>query len=370
MPFDIEFHRDGTVHRRKRRLGEAKVIIRSIALRTPSRCVTNEDIVRLIHAHNSESPSSEVSDYCAVITKLLRKSGAHTRYFRDKQQGERAFDLLIDAVQSAISDAGLSKSKIDLIIYCGVGRGFLEPANAAFVAKAVGLSCDTFDVSEACMSWVRSLQLAYNLLAMRSYRDILVVNAEFNVYEHGIPNIFAICSPDRLKYSFAALTVGEAATATVLASSPKKWKFRFRSAPELAPLCNLPLPGFEEFCGADVRLGLNGTHQLVSFGSELSKAAVRQMIAFVNDTYANVDGIDLWLPHAASEANFRLIARKVGVGERLYTKVFRRYGNLISASIPAAIVMAQQDGMLRRGNRIVMCPATAGMAFGLVEGEY
>ena len=232
----------------------------------------------------------------------------------------------------------------------GVGRGFLEPANAAFVAKAVGLSCDTFDVSEACMSWVRSLQLAYNLLAMRSYRDILVVNAEFNVYEHGIPNIFAICSPDRLKYSFAALTVGEAATATVLASSPKKWKFRFRSAPELAPLCNLPLPGFEEFCGADVRLGLNGTHQLVSFGSELSKAAVRQMIAFVNDTYANVDGIDLWLPHAASEANFRLIARKVGVGERLYTKVFRRYGNLISASIPAAIVMAQQDGMLRRGN--------------------
>jgi len=346
------------------------VIIRSIALRTPSRCVTNEDIVRQIHTHNSERSPSEVSDYCAVITKLLRKSGADTRYFRDRQQGERAFDLLIDAVQSAISGAGLSKSKIDLIIYCGVGRGFLEPANAAFVAKAISLSCDTFDVSEACMGWVRSLQLAYNLLAMRTYRNVLVVNAEFNVYEHGIPNIYAICSSDRLKYSFPALTVGEAATATVLASSSKKWRFRFRSAPELASLCNLPLPGFEEFCCPDARLGLNGTHQLVSFASELSKAAMRQMIAFVNDTYTDVDGIDLWLPHTASEANFRLMARKLGIGERLYTKVFRRYGNLISASIPAAMVMAQQDGVLRRGDRIVMCPAAAGMAFGLVEGEY
>lgn len=346
------------------------MIIRSIALRTPSRCVTNQDIIQQIREHNGDTPPGELSDYCQVITKLLKKSGAHTRYYRDKQRGERAFDLLMGAVHSAISNAGLTKSEIDLIIYCGVGRGFLEPANAAFVAHAVGLSCDTFDVSEACMSWVRSLQIAYNLLAMQSYRTILIVNAEFNAYEHGIPNIFAICSESKLKYSFAALTVGEAATATVLSCSPTKWKFRFRSAPELASLCNLPLPGFEEFCAPDTRLGLNGSNQLVSFGAELSKAAVRRMIAFVNEIYPNMNGIDLWLPHTASEANFRSIARKFGIGEKLYTKVFRRYGNLISASIPAAMVMAEQDGMLRRGSRIVLCPATAGMAFGLVEGEY
>jgi acyl-CoA:acyl-CoA alkyltransferase len=347
------------------------VIIQSIALRTPSRCITNDWIVQCIREKNRNRPEEVVSHYCNTVRRLLERAGAETRYFRDKEHGERGFDLLIDAIRSACSDAGLvPKTDVDLIIFCGVARGFLEPANAAFVAHTLGMTCDSFDVNEGCMSWVRSLQIAYNLLAMQTYSKILIVNAEFNVYENGLPGIFEIRSVDQIKYTFPALTIGEAATATIVSQSGKHWDFRFRSAPALVSLCNLPLPGYEEFCQPDARVGLNGAHQLVSFGAELSKAATGEMIAFIREIYQDTGPIDLWFPHVTSEADYRAAGRRLGLEGRLFIDVFRRYGNLVSASIPAAMVLAEKQSLLKRGSRIVLCPATAGMAFGLVEGEY
>jgi 3-oxoacyl-[acyl-carrier-protein] synthase III len=300
----------------------------------------------------------------------LAKAGAETRYFRDREKGENAFNLIMDAVQSALVQGDVKPTDIDLVIYCGVGRGFLEPANAAFISRALGIHCDSFDVVDACMSWVRSLHIAYNLLMNGSYSRVLVVNGEFTVYEHGLPKVVEIRSENQLRYTFPAFTVGEAATATVLVPSQKQWCFRFRSDPSLATLCTLPLPGYKEFAGPDQRLGLNGIHQLVSFGQELSAAVVRGIIQFVQETYEDLSRFDLWFPHGATESLCHLAAARLGIGNKLYSGVFRRYGNLVSASIPAAMVMALTERRLERGHKIMLCPASAGVSYALVECEY
>jgi 3-oxoacyl-[acyl-carrier-protein] synthase III len=111
------------------------VIIQSVALRAPSLCITNDDIIRKIHEHNTDVTRDHVAQYCNKVRRLLRAIGAETRYIRDREGGERGFNLLIDAARASIKDAGMDVREIDLIIYCGVGRGFLEPANAIFVAK-------------------------------------------------------------------------------------------------------------------------------------------------------------------------------------------------------------------------------------------
>jgi acyl-CoA:acyl-CoA alkyltransferase len=346
------------------------VIIKSIALRTPSLCVTNEGVLDRIRDANPGVPRATIERYCGIIGQLLGRTGVETRYIRDKAKGERGFDLTIDAAREAIVSAGIAAADITLIIFCGVGRGFLEPANAIFVAKALGIKCDAFDVGDACMSWVRSLQLAHSILKAGTHANVLIVNAEFTVHEHGIPDALKVSTDEALKYTFPALTIGEATTATVVSASDRTWAFRFRSLPELASLCTLPLPGYQDFCDADASIGLNGPLRLVSFGSDLSKAATREMLQFINQTYQHPGLIDLWLPHTTSESSVLSIARQLGVGEKVYTKVFRQFGNLISASIPAAMTLAERDGVLRRGHTIVMCPATAGMVFGLVETEY
>ena len=47
-----------------------------------------------------------------------------------------------------------------------------------------------------------------------------------------------------------------------------------------------------------------------------------------------------------------------------------RLGNLVSASMPAAMVLAEADGRLRRGDRVALVPASAGMVFGVGQFTY
>jgi 3-oxoacyl-[acyl-carrier-protein] synthase III len=349
------------------------VIIQSVAFRTPSLCLTNEDIIERIREHNARTSPEEVSDYCGTIAAMLQSVGAGTRYIRDRRGGESGFDLIMDAARAAIAEAGLTAGKIDLVIFCGVGRGFLEPANAAFVAKALGGTCEAFDISEACMSWVRALQVANGLLAAMSYTNMLVVNAEFGVHEHGLPGILEIRSKDQLEYSFPSLTIGEGVSATVLSRSDNRWNFKFKSNPKYASLCNLPIDGFEDYCEPDPRIGANGKHQLSAYGQHLGLVAIREMVAFIRSDYQNatdIAAVDAWLPHNPGESGLALMAARLGLGSRLHTGVFRKFGNLVSASIPAALCTAISEGRLKRGDRIVFCPASAGMSFGLVDTFY
>jgi acyl-CoA:acyl-CoA alkyltransferase len=293
--------------------------------------------------------------------------GAETRYIRDTTNGERALDLILKAIGTALQEAEVSAPEIDLIIYCGVGRGFLEPANAAFVSKALGTRCECFDVAEACLSWVRSLHIAHSLIRAGSYNRILVVNGEFNAHESRIDKALRFSSADQLRYTFPMLTIGEAATATLLTASSSKWSFKFLSDPRLADLCTLPLPGFEEFAEPSPRLGLNGAYQLVSFGQELSQEAVSTLIAFVRSNVANPCAVDHWFPHAAAESLCTFAGETLGLGTRLHSDVFRRYGNLVSASIPVGVHMALATGSLSRGQRVILCPASAGASFAVAD---
>ncbi|NKM27522.1 3-oxoacyl-ACP reductase [Rhizobium laguerreae] len=352
-------------------LKEADLDILSVALRTPSRLVSNNDILDFIREHNGDKSAVEVEAYCGKIDRLLKNAGALTRFIRDRRIGERAIDLLIDATKSALTTASLATRDIDLIIYCGVGRGFLEPANAAFVGAALGIEPDAFDITEACMSWARALQIAQNFQIADAYRNILIVNAEFCIFENGFPEVFQLRGNEELAYSFPALTVGEAATATVVTASPNHWSFRFRTKPQFAALCSMPLPGYSDFCIPDERTGTNGPHQLTAHGAELTRAARREMTAFVQETYqTDLSIIDLWLPHSSSESALKRMSKELGIGDRLYDGVFRKFGNLASASIPAAIDETTKNGRLTRGQRVVFCPASAGMVFGLIEGIY
>jgi len=346
------------------------VIIRSIALCVPTKCITNDNLLEKISELNCDISHEIVERYCSKVNRLLKIAGAQTRYVRDRQHGEKAIDLILDAARRAVNGSGFSIREIDLVIYAGVSRGFLEPANAALMAKALGIKCDAFDIAEACMGWVRAIQIAQNYFLSRTYSKILIVNAEFNVFENGFPNLLRVMSDKQLAHTFPALTIGEAVTATVVCSSPRMWKFRFRSDPQFAALCTLPLMGYGDFSISDSRIGINGPHQLVSFGKELSKIAMREMVAFVRETYQNLNSIDVWFAHNPSESGLKTMASKLGLDGKVYGGIFRQYGNLVSASIPAAIVVAERNGCLERGHRVVFCPVSAGMTFGLVEGIY
>jgi 3-oxoacyl-[acyl-carrier-protein] synthase III len=178
-----------------------------------------------------------------------------------------------------------------------------------------------------------------------------------------------VCA-EKLRYTFPAFTIGEAAAATVVTASGADWSFSFRSNPSRVNLCALPLAGHADYTEPGDRLALNGEGQFVSFGHELSCAAVGEMVGFIEERYPEREAIDLWFPHAASAELCRQAETRLNLTGKVAYDVFPRYGNLVSASVPASLHLTIADGRLRRGNRIVLCPASAGMAFALVDLVY
>ncbi len=344
--------------------------LEAVGARLPSRRVTNDDILQMLADHSNGISKLMLRSYQRMVKAMFKLSGCKVRYFRDTARNERAVDFIKGAMQDALDRAGLTKDRIDLLIYCGVGKGFLEPANAYFYARAFGMHCSCFDIADACMSWIRALEISYGFLKTGRYRTVMIVNGEFNLH-HGLPDNFRVKNLRQIEYTFPTYTIGEAATATIVTASDAEWKFTYRTLPELCDLCTIPLDGYEAFVDPSQRYAKNGARNFVSYGREMFAHAARVLAPLVQEVVGDLDGPDIYFPHAASDAAYLAAGKRIGLPQdKMYAKVFPAYGNLVSASIPTAIDMALKEGRLKRGHKVVFCPASAGMVYGVVQFVY
>jgi 3-oxoacyl-[acyl-carrier-protein] synthase III len=344
--------------------------IDSIGAKVPSRRVTNADILQLLEEHSNGISPIMLRTYQRMVKGLFTMAGSEIRYARDEKKNEKAGDFIIGAMKEALEKADLAAGDIDLLLYCGVGKGFLEPANAYFYAQTMGMSCSCFDIVDACMSWIRALEIAYEFFKSGRYKHIMVLNGEFNIH-HGYPDNFKIKHLRQIEYTFPTYTIGEAATATIVSPSEKEWKFAYKSVPALADLCTIPLDGYENFVEPTHRIGKNGINNFVSYGKELFDAANRYLIPLVKELVSDVNEPDIYFPHAASDAAYLTASKNhfLAAG-KMFAKVFPSYGNIVSASIPMGMYMALDEGALKRGHKVVFCPASAGMVYGVVRFVY
>ncbi|MFE9663140.1 3-oxoacyl-[acyl-carrier-protein] synthase III C-terminal domain-containing protein [Streptomyces sp. NPDC005955] len=339
--------------------------LRSVATELPSREVTNADVTRLIQQHSAESFAGDLDHTLRRITAFLRYSGSVTRYWLDA--GERPIDLLRTAANSALAKADVAAGEVDVLIYTGVARGFLEPAGAYHSAAAIGLdNAQCFDILDACMSWTRAVQLADALFRTGEYRTAMIVNAEFNLRAGGpvYPRTFRLENVEHLQSTLPVYTLGEAATATVLTSEEAEpWRFRFISRPDLAPLCNVTLEGYEGYCEPSDKIARNGVGTFTSFGFDMHAAGKPEADKVFRRLDPPVHEVAALFTHASSKREWQAGADRLGLGSVIH-HVYDRMGNVVSASVPAAIDSAVQAGRLRPGQRAVGWVGSAGMSFG------
>ena len=203
------------------------MIIKSVAASLPSRVVTNDDMIEMIR---EQSPAfrGDIDKTLRKIHALLKISGLRERRWCDRH--ETPIDHIAKATRAALEETYLQKKHIELLIYVGVGRGFIEPGNAHMVANTLGFhNAECFDVVDACMSWIRALQLVDSLFKTGKYKNALVINAEFNITGNNNSGLFSMDADDQVDYTFPIFTIGESATATLLSSRDQdNFKFFFR----------------------------------------------------------------------------------------------------------------------------------------------
>lgn len=342
----------------------------AIEHRLPSLKVSNEDLIGEImlrsRPHLSERGLEQLDK---GLRALFQAAGTEVRYLR--ADGEKAFDFVVQAATSALRSARMAPSDIDLVIWVGVGRGFIEPATANVFQDALRLTNATcFDVLDACASWLRALHVAHAHIKSGDYRNVMILNGEFNFRDYAD---FEFKSVSDLRHNFPTFTIGEAATATIVSADSADDDFyaSFRTYGDARNLCMIPLPNIDQFNGPVVPEPAKSL-TFFSYSMELFELGVSKLIEhFHTEPRIKEFFPDIVFGHAASDSATDRIAKGCNEkGASLHYFAHARFGNTVSASVPLAMSHAEREGRLKDGARVVVAMASAGLSTGWTRFTY
>lgn len=332
---------------------------RAIECVLPSQVVTNDNMVEL--AMNQARPDLSREDLQrleAHIREYFKISNSNIRYHRGP--GETALGLGVSAGRAALERAALEPTEIDLLIYVGVARGFIEPATANVFQSALGLSNATcFDILDACASWLRALHVAHTFIKQGVYRNVMILNSECNSREYSNVRFNRV---EDIKFRFPAFTIGEAATATIVSKNDEddSFHFTFRTWGAEHVLCKIPLPQYGEYSNGSEMDAHYRPLEFFSFGERLLRSAfIKLLDHYRSDEVLKGFAPDISFSHAASDSMTRKIAERLNIGGVIYM-THARYGNTVSASIPLGMGLAIREGQLRPDMNVLVGCGSAG----------
>ncbi|OKO50091.1 3-oxoacyl-[acyl-carrier-protein] synthase III C-terminal domain-containing protein [Pseudomonas sp. BTN1] len=332
----------------------------------PSRHVSNQDVLDLVTENSQKNFDGDLPHTLMIIDRLLKKNGTESRQWL--AENESPMTLMETSFVEALKQANIDKKEIDLLLYSSISRGFIEPANSTFIAKALGLQCRSHDVVDACMGWVTSMDIINDKMKAQTIRYAAIINMEFGVTaprSFAIHN-FALQSASELTYKFPTYTLGEAVTVTILSNdSPENFTFSFINRPDLSDLCTIPLPDWQSFCNdSDIAriASAKGKFQLTSFGEHMHETGFKESTKILNEAHIQNSKIDCIFTHTSSPRVNELILQPLGMADKAH-KIAHKTGNITTASAPFGIADAVSQGVLTRGKSCLSCIGSAGMVF-------
>jgi 3-oxoacyl-[acyl-carrier-protein] synthase-3 len=172
----------------------------------PERVVDNEELVQMVKA-----PPSIKRRLSAVIKRI---TGVETRRYAEK--GTSPSDLAVSACRQALEMAGIDATDIDTLIFASTDMDTLEPATANIVQTKLGITTtNSFDVSNACNSFIQALNVANSLIATGASKRVLLTTGEIGSY---VANR-EIHDMDDLRVKLGGLTLGDAGAAMIVEQS-------------------------------------------------------------------------------------------------------------------------------------------------------
>ena len=343
--------------------------ILNISYALPSKRVDNEELIReVIERNRSElTPEAQV-DLEAMFRRFFRMSGSKTRFHR--AAGEKALTLAIKAGKKALDKAGVKPEEVDLLIYAGVTRGWVEPATANLFQSELGLKSATcFDVLDACASWIRAMAVAKSFISQKIYKMVMIVNCECGFREYAN---FDIPKAEDLEHAFSGFTIGEAATATLLTADEDVDEsiFSFKTWGGKHGLCKIPLPNASEFSTNGDTDNMKPLSFFTSPG-ELLSFTIRKLVGHFNESREIAERAhDIVFGHSVSVASTSKTADLIGIDRNSVFETHDRFGNTVSATLPLGMAVAEEEGRLKRGMQVLLLMGSAGVSTAMASFKY
>ncbi|MCI9074985.1 MAG: ketoacyl-ACP synthase III [Dorea sp.] len=254
------------------------------------------------------------------------------------------------AAENALEDAGISPEQVDLIITASISSNVILPCTSCEVQKEIGaIRAACFDINAACCGFLTAYQTAQAYIVAGIYRTILVIGSE---------SLSKLADwTDR----GTCILFGDGAGAAVLTAGEGR---SFRGVLHSDGSKGNALTCSGKFWKTDE----NDTGFMKMDGREVFQFAVKRVPEVIHEVLdlndCELDDIDYFIVHQANRRIIESAARRLGVDAEKFPINLQEYGNTSSASIPILLDELRRNGMLRKGNRILLAGFGAGLSWG------
>ena len=289
---------------------------------------------------------------------IARNVGVKSRHYCGP--GEDAASLAHLATQTALDRSGLQPGEIQLVVAaCGT---YLQPLpyRAATLLRDMRSwfpEVASFDVDSTCLSFLVACQTVANHFALGQYQRALILCSE-------------VTSPGLdWRHPEAAALFGDGAVAVVVERDERSGVLAtsLRTYPEGVGWCQIP-GGGSAFPPSRFHSDTFGEFLFQMNGKELYRLVASKLPGLVTDllrrTGLSWDDVAVVLPHQASPSAMRLVRQRIGCPQEKFFSVITDMGNLVAASIPAALHRAVEQGRLKRGQTAMLLGTSAGVSLG------
>ena len=316
----------------------------------PEKILTNADLERMV----------DTSDEW-----IRTRTGIEERHIAAEH--ETTSDMAYQAGLRALESAGISGEMIDIIIVATTTPDYLFPNTATLLQHRFGAkNAFCFDLFTACTGLISSLEVAFSLLeTQRRYRYALVFGAE------------KLSCITNWKDRNTCVLFGDGAGCVLLEKKDDGQPSALLASSlhadgQYADILKYPAGGSAmPACRESVE---NALHTIHMEGKETFKLAVGAMLSACEETIraAGVSASDLAMvfPHQANIRIVQAVAKRLDVpNDRVFCNI-AHYGNTSAASIGISLDEAVRNGLIKRGDLILLTSFGGGLTWGALLIRY
>lgn len=281
-------------------------------------------------------------------------------------EGENQLVMAVEAAKRAMEQAHMDISQIDLIVSASAVDIQPIPCTAALIHEqlAKGSEIPAMDINTTCTSFITALDTISYLIEAGRYHNVLIVSSE--MASLGL-------NPDQ-KESFtlfsdaaAAVIVGQSGDSRtgILYSAQKTWSEGAHSTEIRGGLTGFHPQYYSDETRAEYLFDMKGIEVL----SLAAKKLPPMFEKCYQESGLTVEDIDMVVPHQASKA-LDMVMKRCRIPDGKYIDKVRLFGNMVSASVPVALIDAIESGVIQKGDVIMLCGTAAGLTANILLMRY
>ena len=291
---------------------------------------------------------------------IVERTGIKERRYIDSEIGPT--DLAIPAVEKALSNANLTVSDIDMIIFATSTPDYYAPGSGCLLQDKMGFNnIGALDIRVQCSGFIYGLSIAEQYIKNGIFENILLVGAEVQSTAMDLTT----------RGRDVAVIFGDGAGVAIISKTEDKkgiLSCHLHSEGKHAKELWLETPSSKLNPRISSSLIDRGTHFLKMNGREVFKNAVKRFPEVIqealNHNNFNIKDIDLLIPHQANLRITQMIQKKLKLeNSQVYSNI-HKFGNTTAASVPIALAEAIEKKLIHTNDLVVLAAFGSGFAWG------